>query len=113
MPTGTLTVLTTNPTVGDPVELKAVFSGVASKSHAEISLVGFDAGTEVYLDVQTASGGGDTDSPWTATFAFVPGPAYVAGDDLDVQASLYYYTWSGQKETGVVNLASVEFTAAG
>jgi hypothetical protein len=80
---------------GSTVSFTVVAPAAPGKSHQEVSVT--CAG---YLDVTT-----DLDPTW-------PDPQFTltgAGAGL-CTAQLYYYTWQGQMETGVVYEASTTFT---
>jgi len=56
----------------------------------------------------------DGSSPWVSTFWLWSATwAANGGGPADCFADLYYYTWQGQTQTGIVYLAHTEFTAAG
>jgi hypothetical protein len=56
----------------------------------------------------------DGGSPWLPSFALWDSIwAANGGGPADCVADLYYYTWKGQTETGIVYLAHTEFVAAG
>lgn len=92
---------------GDPS-----FNGVAnfavsyapSKSVQEMSVSCSVNGQQVYLDVHTQS-----QTNWTA-FALWSQPWQDAGGgSASCTTALYYYTWQGHTETGVVNEAETGF----
>ena len=65
-------------------------------------------GEMVYLDVQVNP---DRSDPWLSSFTlWSQGWADAGGGPADCTANLYYYTWKGHTETGVVYLASASFT---
>jgi hypothetical protein len=64
----------------------------------------------VYVDTQMVSGS----SPYTPTFTLYSSTwAANGGGAADCNATLFYYTWKGHTETGVVVMATDSFTAAG
>jgi hypothetical protein len=75
----------------------------------EMSVSCSQNGQSVYLDVQMMSGS----SPYTPTFTLWSQTwANNGGGAADCTAQLYYYTWQGKKETGVVYMATTNFTAS-
>jgi hypothetical protein len=95
---------------GDTVSFTVDAPPPPGKSQLEISVTAFDqaTGDQVYLDVHVEN---QQLQPWTAfklqsdTWAGAPynsGPANVA-------VALFYYTWKGHQETGIVNLAATSF----
>lgn len=74
----------------------------------EMSVTCSQNGSPVYLDVQMMSGS----SPYTPQFTLWSSTwAANGGGSADCTASLYYYTWKGKTETGVVSMATSTFTA--
>jgi hypothetical protein len=66
-------------------------------------------GTEVYLSVQTGDG---SQSPWQTTWTLWSETWRVNnGGPASCVARLYYYTWQGKRETGIVYLAQLSFDA--
>jgi len=56
----------------------------------------------------------DGSSPWIPMFVLWSATwAANGGGPADCIADLYYYTWQGQTQTGIVYLAHTEFTAVG
>jgi hypothetical protein len=106
------------PTSGSSITLNgtASFGSAASftvvdppvSGQPEMSVTCSQGGSSVYLDVQMMSGS----SPYTPTFTLWSQTwANNGGGAADCTAQLYYYTWTGKKETGVVYMATSNFTA--
>lgn len=93
------------------------FGGTASFSVAypamkwvpEVSVSCSVAGQQVYLVAQTPTGSGT----WTPQFTlWSQNWADLGGGPASCTANLYYYTWQGQVETGVVYLANTSFVTS-
>jgi hypothetical protein len=70
----------------------------------------FQNGEIVYQYAQWSDGA----SPWVPSFTLWDSIwAANGGGPANCVADLYYYTWKGQIETGIVYLAHTEFVAAG
>lgn len=100
---------TAAPAYGGSVGMTATFSSM--KEVPEVSLNCTSNGVNVYSNGQEGSGG---TSPWNLGFALWSQTWQDAGGGpASCVAQLYYFTWQGKSETGVVYLASTTFTAAG
>jgi hypothetical protein len=80
------------------------------KGLPEMSLTCSQNGQQVYADFEMMSGS----SPYSPTFT-LSSPTWAAngGGGANCDATLFYYTWQGNKETGVVIMATNTFTANG
>jgi hypothetical protein len=87
---------------GETISFTAVFDNPPGRSVAEVSLRGYVDGVQVYLDVH-----GQNQPDWLS-FALTS-PQW-DGAPANFVAELYYYTWKGQQETGVVFLAQAIFS---
>lgn len=106
-PTGSLSVASSHPSFGASMSFTATFAPM--KWIPEESVSCSVNGQNVYLDVQTYSGA----SPWTSSWMLWSQTwANDGGVAANCTASLFYYTWKGHTETGVVYLARATFTAA-
>lgn len=93
--------------IGSPLSFTVVDPPV--KGYPEMSVSCFDSGGNyLYLEVQMLSGS----SPYTPTFSLSSSALDSYGQDASCTASLFYYTWKGHRETGVVYLATTDFTAS-
>ena len=89
---------------GSTVSFTVAYS--AMKWVPEVSLSCSENGQRVYLVAQTPSGSG----VWTPQFTlWSQNWADLGGGSANCTANLYYYTWQGQTETGVVYLAQTSF----
>ncbi len=80
---------------GQSVTLQYTAPNLPGRSHQELSLSAFDAnGDQVFLDVHVVNPGTDL----ADTFGPLPSEAA----DGTATAKLFYYTWKGQQETGLV-----------
>jgi hypothetical protein len=95
----------------------ASFGGSASftvvdppvKGLPEMSVNCWQGDQNVYLGVQMMSG----PSPYAPTFTLWSSTwAANGGGPANCTASLFYYTWQGQRETGIVYMATSSFTAS-
>lgn len=102
--TASITLTTANPAFGGP----AAFSIVdpPTKNVQEISVSCAQNGSNVYLDVHTQK-----QSSWTQFTLWSQTWANAGGGSANCAASLYYYTWQGKRETGVVYEAQTSFVA--
>lgn len=109
----------TAPTGGSSITLNgtASFGSMASftvldppvSGQPEMSVSCSQNGQQVYLEVQMMSGS----SPYAPTFGlYSPTWAANGGGPADCTANLFYYTWKGHTETGVVQMASSSFTTS-
>jgi hypothetical protein len=111
---GTSTASTSSITLNAP----AVYGGTASftavdppvKGTPEMSVTCWQNSQPVYLDVQVMSGA----SPFHPQFTLWS-TAWAAnnGGSANCTANLFYYTWKGKVETGVVYMATTSFVAQG
>jgi hypothetical protein len=75
----------------------------------EMSVSCYQNGQQVFLDVQLMSG----TSPYSPTFnLWSPQWATAGGGAANCTANLFYYTWTGHRETGVVQLAQDSFATS-
>lgn len=102
--TGLLVPNNPSPHYGDTISFTATFSGL--KSAPEVRLLCSQNGQNVYSSAQV----GDGTSPWSPSFT-LSGGAWLGGS-ATCFADLYYYTWQGKTETGVVYLGHVDFNVA-
>ena len=80
------------------------------KGLPEMTVQCSQAGQEVYAGTQMMSGA----SPFAPSFTLYSAVwAANGGGSADCNATLFYYTWQGQRETGVVIMARDSFTANG
>jgi len=94
----------TYPSFGGTVSFAITYP--AMKWIPEVSVSCSQNGQEVYLGVETPSGS----SSWTPEFTLWSQPwANNGGGPAECVANLYYYTWQGKAETGVVYLARTSF----
>ena len=109
--TGTASLVVNNdPPFGGTVALTANYGGM--KAIPEESITCTSNGQQVYLNVQTGSGSGSA-TPWTSNWTLWSQTWQNAGGGAATcVASLYYYTWTGKSETGVVYLASSSFAVS-
>jgi hypothetical protein len=95
-----------DPSFGATIAFSATYAPM--KWLAEESVECTQSGQMVYLDVQMAPDGA---SPWASSFTlWSQSWAGAGGTPADCTANLYYYTWKGHTETGVVYLGSSSFT---
>ncbi|HSX47633.1 MAG TPA: hypothetical protein VLF63_02560 [Patescibacteria group bacterium] len=104
---GTITLKQTNPTYGSTVQLISTFTGIPSKSHAEVSLECLQSSKVVYLVAQADPNGGNSDSPWTTNYTLTS--ANWPSGSANCVADLYYYTLKGNVQSGSVKLATTSF----
>jgi hypothetical protein len=105
-PTGSLTLDNADPSFGGTVKFTASYSTMKWVPEESINCTA--SGQNVYLDVQTYSGS----SPWTSSWTLWSQTwANSGGGPASCTAKLFYYTWQGKTETGVVYLASSSFSA--
>jgi hypothetical protein len=106
---GTSTItLNGNASFNNPASFTVVDPPV--KGLPEMTVQCSQNGQGVYVDTQMMSGS----SPYTPTFTLYSSQwAANGGGAADCSAQLYYYTWQGNKETGVVIMATDSFTANG
>jgi hypothetical protein len=102
-----LTLNQTNVWYGGTVSFTVNASGASSTPMVRVLCS--ENGLEVYGNAQASDGSASWSPQFTlasSTWAANPGSAQCGAD-------LYYYTWRGQVETGVVYLAHVDFTVSG
>ena len=98
--------LQSDPSFGGTATFSATYAPM--RWIAEESVACSKNGTDVYLQAQTAP---STSQPWVSTWALTsPQWAIAGGGAATCTAQLYYYTWQGKTETGVVILNTVTFT---
>lgn len=106
LPANSLTLASGDPSFGATIAFSATYAPM--KWIPEESVSCSVNGKEVYLDVQTFSGA----SPWTSTWKLWSQTwANGGGGAANCSAALFYYTWKGHTETGVVYLATASFPA--
>jgi hypothetical protein len=97
----------TNPSFGSTVSFTITYP--AMKWIPEVSLNCSQKGQEVYLGVETPTGSGS----WTPQFTLWSQQwANNGSGPAECTAKLYYYTWQGKAETGVVYLAQTSFVTS-
>jgi len=80
----------------------------AMKDTPQVRVLCFQSGQMVYQYSQWSNGA----DPWVPSFALWSAPwAANGGGAADCVADLYYFTYQGQTQTGVIYLAHTEFTA--
>jgi hypothetical protein len=108
--------LSTEPAIA-PLEADLHFGGTVSfavtypamKDTPQVRVLCFQSGQMVYQYSQWSNGA----EPWVPSFALWSAPwAANGGGAADCSADLYYFTYQGQTQTGVVYLAHTEFTAS-
>jgi hypothetical protein len=105
--TSSLNLSSTDPAYGSTITFTATYSSM--KWIPEESVICTSNGQTVYGNVQVETSGS---SPWTSSWKLWSQTwANAGGGPAACTAALYYYTWQGKKETGVVYLASSIFTA--
>jgi hypothetical protein len=102
--TGSLVPNNPSPHFGDTISFTATFG--ALRSSPEVRVLCSQNGQSVYSSAQF----GDGSSPWSPSFTLSGGNWL--GGSASCFADLYYYTWQGKTETGVVYLAHVDFEVA-
>src|SRR4029077_11499610 len=100
----TLALTTAAPSFGNAVTLSV--SDPPIKGIQELSLTCSQHGHQVYLDVHT-----EKNAAWTQFMLWSQPWADNGGGAASCTASLFYYTWRGKTETGVVNEAQTTFVA--
>jgi len=104
---GSLSLSSTDPSFGATVKFTANFSSM--KWVPEESVICTASGQTMYGNVQVESSG---KSPWTSSWTLWSQTwASAGGGPATCTTTLYYYTWQGKRETGVVYLAAYSFTA--
>lgn len=99
-----ITLMTPNPAFGGTVSFS--YQDPPTKWMQEMSVTCTQAGRQVYLDVH-----GQNDPSWTQFSLWSPAWQSAGGGSASCVAKLYYYTWQGKTETGVVYEASTSFNA--
>jgi len=103
---GSLALSSADPSFGATIKFSASFAPMKWIPEESVSCTA--NGKNVYLDVQTYSGA----SPWTSSWTLWSQTwANAGGGPASCTAQLFYYTWQGKTETGVVYLASSTFSA--
>jgi hypothetical protein len=104
-PAGTAGIaLSSDPSFGSTVSFAVTYP--AMKWTPEVSVTCTLNGQQVYLDAQTPSGSGT----WAPQFTLWSLPwGATGGVPANCTAQLYYYTWQGKAETGVVYLSQTSF----
>jgi hypothetical protein len=97
-----------NPHFGGTVSFTVSYP--AMKEMPLIRVLCFQSGQMVYQYSQWSNGA----EPWVPSFALWSDPwARNGGGPADCAADLYYFSYQGQTQTGVIYLAHTEFTATG
>jgi hypothetical protein len=103
---GTIALDSADPSFGATVKFTASYAPM--KWVPEESVICTSNGQMVYGNVQVQTSGS---SPWTSSWTLWSQTwANAGGAAASCTASLFYYTWQGKTETGVVYLASSIFT---
>jgi hypothetical protein len=98
--------LTGDPSFGATASFAVTYQTM--KWVPEMSVSCSISGKVVYLVAQTPGGSG----PWTPQFLlWSQSWANSGGGPANCTATLYYYTWQGRAETGIVYLAETTFVA--
>jgi hypothetical protein len=98
--------LASDPSFAGTVTFTASYSPM--KWIAEESVYCTQNGSQVYLDAHLAP---SSAQPWSSTFTlWSQAWANNGGGPANCTTQLYYYTWQGKTETGVVYLGTVNFT---
>jgi hypothetical protein len=117
-PVASIALVQTPPVpYGSVIDFAVMAPDPPGKSQQEISVAAFvdlndgKGPQQVYLDVHVAN---SPLQPWTeftlASDTWANAPFNKA--PAQVQVELFYYTWKGQQETGVVHEASTSFTTS-
>jgi len=103
--TASIALTTANPAFAGP----AAFSIVdpPTKNVQEVSVSCAQNGNNVYLDVHTQN-----QASWLQFTLWSQTWANAGGGSANCVAQLYYYTWQGKRETGLVVEAQTSFVAA-
>ena len=101
--TSNIALSTANPRFGGTVSFNV--SNPATKWIPEISLTCSQNNQTVYLNVHVQN----STIPWTQFSLWSQTWANNGGGPANCTAQLYYYTWKGKTETGVVYLAQTSF----
>jgi hypothetical protein len=101
---GTISLDQSSPHYGDTVTFTTSATGVSSSTVLRIGLICSQNGTDVYMlsgvvGTSFPLGGPNTSSAWN-------------GGAASCTATLFYYTYQGQVQSGVVTLASTTFGVA-
>ncbi len=103
-----MTMVETDPHFGGTVSLAVSYP--AMRELPLVRVLCFQNGQMVYQYSQWSNGA----EPWVPSFALWSAPwAANGGGAADCAADLYYFTYQGQTQTGVVYLWHTEFTASG
>ena len=104
----TITLNESDPHFGGTVSFTLTYPNMNDRPMVRV--VCSQNGDIVYQYAQWSDGS----SPWVPMFVLWDAIwAGNGGGSANCVADLYYYTWQGQTQTGVVYLAHAEFTAAG
>lgn len=101
-PTTATVALSGDPSYGGVANFAVSYA--ASKSIQEMAVTCSTNGQQVYLDVHT-----QTMTDWTAFSLWSQSWADAGGGSASCVTSLFYYTWQGHTETGVVDEAQASF----
>jgi len=106
--TASITLNEADPHFGDTVTFTVTYPD--TRYDARVAVACFQNGEFVYQYSQGSEKGEDS---WVPTFTLWDYIWYSnGGGPAECTADLYYYTWKGHTQTGVVYLAHTEFTAA-